>query len=270
MRLPSSSSARKSQRQQESSLSSSSSRGGGVVLRCRARDFLLLGIPLLALQVIYFHNQLLHNNTSIAASSVTTALDHHHIGNWTPLLLTTEEAYTNLVSSTIQNNTTTTTTTSKPKPADGSFNGHPIYYQEAATTTTSSSSQPIYSNLHCVGETNEEPFFHKRISTHMDFTWRTRSCHFEFFCFDTVDKEFVIFLEHNPNNHTTTNDDNDNRDRNPYTKHHEVTQTIWQNVTAQGYKFGVSIGGINQKWTQQGIQRLNWFPQVRHEPPTAF
>merc|ERR1719464_2613059 len=60
------------------------------------------------------------------------------------------------------------------KPADGTFNGYPIYFQREKNVETIP---------HCVGEN-----YHEKKS------WQKKSCEFSnLFCFDTAKKDFVVF-----------------------------------------------------------------------------
>jgi hypothetical protein len=158
--------------------------------------------------------------------------------------------------------------------ADGTFNGYPIYRQHGA-----SSDHPIHSQLHCVGETWHPPQFWKRKSKFLDASWKHRSCHFQFFCYDVDEKKFVIYLDQKDQGSTASEfshlDD--------HTGFWDVSQTYFRNMTQVNphqvpagrnkfhiadvhHPYGVSIGSVNGKWTQLGIPRLQWFPEVRFGP----
>ena len=157
------------------------------------------------------------------------------------------------VTTLLNGNITTATNTHKgpPPTPDGTFNGYPIYYQ-------SNIQDPIYSQMHCVGDTYDDPTYWKRKKKNVDLSWQSRSCHLEFFCYDVDSKEYVVFF--NPEEKSTM------AGIRPET--HDMTQTIFFNKTSstEHHPFGVSLGSINQKWGLSGISELMFFPQVRYEP----
>lgn len=158
--------------------------------------------------------------------------------------------------------------------SDGVFNGYPIYLQHA-----NNNDYPIHSQLHCVGETWHPPHFWKRKKIFQDASWQHRSCHFQFFCYDVDEKEFVIYLnqkEQGESSATLSHLDD-------HTGHWDVSQTYFRNMTRVTprqepagktkfhvaeihHPYGVSIGSINGKWAQMGIPRLQWFPKVKFDP----
>jgi hypothetical protein len=77
--------------------------------------------------------------------------------------------------------------------------------------------------------------------------WIHRSCKFRHFCFDTEEKEFVIYQS--------------NEDA-------QLEQAIGKNTFAYSSSdmdadVAVAIGGINTKWTwSRGVPRLRWFPKI--------
>ncbi|KAG7367073.1 DUF563 domain containing protein [Nitzschia inconspicua] len=112
-----------------------------------------------------------------------------------------------------------------------------------------------------------------------DTSWQHRSCHFQFFCYDVDEKEYVIYLSQKDQDDAGFGlshlDD--------HTGHWDVSQTYFRNMTKvtpneepAGRKkshvadvhhpYGVSIGSINGKWAQMGIPRLKWFPKVIYGP----
>lgn len=110
---------------------------------------------------------------------------------------------------------------------DGYFNGHPIKHKEFE--------KGWHSNVHCIGDN-----FGKD-------AWKYRSCHFQNFCFDMQNQSFVLFtspeqmqLEEAMNHADVTN----------------FKPSFGMNTT-------VSLGGLNQKWTNDGMNKLEWFPQLR-------
>jgi hypothetical protein len=118
--------------------------------------------------------------------------------------------------------------------ADGTFNGYPVYFREKK--------QDIYSLAHCVGENYQE-----------GKAWMHRSCRFSFLCFDTAEKEFVVFQ--NPDE--------------PKLYEHLAARPfldVSQSYMKRGANHSntVSLGGINLKWTarENGYPRLEWFPRI--------
>jgi hypothetical protein len=172
------------------------------------------------------------------------------------------------------NNSFGSRNSNKTSGPDGKFNGYPIYRQHGT-----SSDHPIHSQLHCVGETWHPPRFWKRRRKFLDDSWKLRSCHFQFFCYDVNEKSFVIYLDQKDQTNSASQlsllDD--------HTGFWDVSQTYYRNMTQvtprkepSGRKkfhvadvhhpYGVSIGSINGKWTNVGIPRLQWFPEVRFGP----
>ena len=121
--------------------------------------------------------------------------------------------------------------------ADGTFNGREIHLRE----TTGPQTLP-----HCVGEDYQT-----------GKSWKQKSCKFEFFCFDTAVKEFVVYQP--PSEHLM----NHMLASRPFV---DVSQSYLQ--PGPNRTNSMSLGGINIKWgdTQNGIQRLKWFPEVRMLP----
>jgi len=131
-----------------------------------------------------------------------------------------------------------------PSFADGTFNGFPIQFKERVEPQTLP---------HCVGEDYQE-----------GVSWKEKSCHFEFFCFDTSIKEFVVYQSFGEENiyHLI--------DTRPFV---DVSQSYLQ--PSHNRTNSVSLGGINLKWglKEDGIQRLEWFPEIRQAPsngPLSF
>jgi hypothetical protein len=170
------------------------------------------------------------------------------------------------------------------KKPDGTFNGYPIYKKQ--TIMAAKDMTDVYSQFHCVGETWHPPHYWKRKRLFQDVSWQHRSCHFQFFCYDVSDKEFVLYLNQTvptkeTETTTTTTIINTNL-LNDVSSPYDVSQTYYNNITevmsawrADGrinrtsdryYPYGVSIGSINGRWGSAGIPRLQWFPQVRYGP----
>lgn len=112
----------------------------------------------------------------------------------------------------------------------GTFNGYRIYYKDGAA-------KPIHSSVQCVGHNFQTDL--KRAG------WIHRSCKFRHFCFDTREKEFVLF-------------------RSPQElRMHEATHHREFMEASTSMNTSVAIGGINSKWTwREGVPRLEWFPKV--------
>jgi hypothetical protein len=118
--------------------------------------------------------------------------------------------------------------------ADGKFNGYPIHFKET---------KGVHTLPHCVGENYQE-----------GKSWMHRSCRFDFFCFDTDIKEFVVFESPDDEKLYT------HLEQRPFV---DVSQSYMKKSTNQSNT--VSLGGINLKWTMkdEGIPRLEWFPEIR-------
>ena len=225
-----------------SSSKSKTSDGGG----CRLRAWVFITIPILWLEIIYVHKFLLLLPG----------------GPQDDIHATQPQRYSMIASE-----------------ADGTFNGYPIKYQEITTNHNHNhNNESVYSTMHCVGETNEPPFLHRRSGKRYDMSWSSRSCHFQFFCYDLDTKDFVLYQD--PKEAQTVQElfsygfsssIAGQKQQQQQEFFHEITQTVFLNKTMLEYPFGVSIGSINQKWTHTGINRLNWFPRVRLEQaPSQF
>jgi len=123
------------------------------------------------------------------------------------------------------------------KPADGTFNGHPIFFRK--------DQKDIETISHCVGENYQE-----------ETSWQKKSCEFSnLFCFDTKIKNFVVF---------------DNSLNEEMYKHAEsqpfidISQSFLKKSELK--MNSIALGGINLKWSE-GISRLKWFPEIRTMKP---
>ncbi len=125
----------------------------------------------------------------------------------------------------------------KDPSADGIFNDYPIYFQERSEPRT---------RPHCVGE-DYQP----------ETSWKRKSCHFEFFCFDTSIKEFVVYQS------ISEKKMYDLLDQRPFV---DVSQSYLK--PGHNRSNSMSLGGINLKWglKENGIQNLEWFPEIRQTP----
>lgn len=122
--------------------------------------------------------------------------------------------------------------------ADGTFGGYPIYIKQTSEPLTRS---------HCVGE-DYQP--HQ--------SWKRKSCHFEFICFDTSVKEFVVYQSAEEERIAPL------VDTRPFV---DISQS-YLNPGLNRSNF-MSLGGINLKWGMdkaKGIRRLRWFPEIRKAP----
>jgi len=126
-----------------------------------------------------------------------------------------------------------------PSQVVGTFNNVPISYVPPST------SSPLHSTAHCIGET-----FH-------DTSWVHRSCEYRNICFDTIEKEFVLFRS--PVEASLAGA----LDRHNVAKEGLLTVSSSLNTT-------VSLGGINMKWTWKPTETgaLEWSPIVRNEELT--
>jgi hypothetical protein len=123
--------------------------------------------------------------------------------------------------------------------ADGTFNGYPMYYKEI---------QEAHTVPHCVGENYFD-----------DTAWKQRSCRFSFFCFDTSEKEYVVFQ---------SPDEAHLYDHLASRQFIDVSQSYLKQSKNQSNT--VSLGGINLKWgpLKDGIGRLEWFPIIHTLDPS--
>lgn len=114
---------------------------------------------------------------------------------------------------------------------DGSFNGGPLRYKKAKL-------RDMKTRVHCVGETYKSE------------AWKFRSCRFDnIFCYNTSQHEFVVFSSPEEEN-----------------KAKLYAQREFLHVSDSMYRLNetnaVSIGGINLKWGEKGIERIKWFPKI--------
>ena len=124
------------------------------------------------------------------------------------------------------------------KPADGTFNGYPIWFRKDQKDN-------IETFSHCVGENYQE-----------ETSWQKKSCEFSnLFCFDTATKDYVVFdLDKNEGMY-------DHAENQPFI---DISQSFLKK--SQSKVNSVSLGGINLKWSD-GINRLKWFPEIRIVKP---
>jgi hypothetical protein len=130
----------------------------------------------------------------------------------------------------------------KTKPADGTFNGHPMYLQQG---------QPFHSTVHCVGETH-----------HAETAWMYRSCEFTQLCLDTQTSEFYVI--------ESPNEQQFQQRRVPQS--FVSTELSPTNTTTT--TLALALGGINPRWNgkdfNQGIEKVRWFPKRLSEPPKEY
>ena len=128
---------------------------------------------------------------------------------------------------------------------DGTFNGYPVYLYEPKKTPNE---EKIFSTSHCVGE-NYQPL-----------SWLQRSCHYSFFCYDTVKQNFAVV-------------------RNPLEE--SIMKFLLQRPMmdlSQSYlrlyhhNNTVSMGGVNLKHNMNadGIPRMEWSPIILDQIPDSF
>jgi hypothetical protein len=176
-----------------------------------------------------------------------------------------------------ENSTQSTGTPPRQKPPssttkpDGFLNGYPIYYHDLESSSLKQQQQQqqqqyIWSQMHCIGETFADPVFWKRKRQYQNLNWMSRSCHFQFLCLDTRYNDFVVFFPPIDNSGVPPTKGTPQQ-RQQQQQHHYHSATVYTNSTSNE---GVSIGGVNAKWGNEGIARLQWFPRVSHEPPTRF
>jgi hypothetical protein len=125
--------------------------------------------------------------------------------------------------------------------ADGTFNGYPVYYKEK---------QGVHTAPHCVGENYQK-----------GKAWMHRSCKFNFICFDTSTKDYVVFQSPEEEKIYA------HLEKRPLL---DVSQSYLKQSHNQSNT--VSLGGINLKWTMKkdGVPRLEWFPEIRTADPSSL
>jgi hypothetical protein len=159
--------------------------------------------------------------------------------------------------------------------ADGTFNGYPIYLRQSSTSKVTSST-------HCVGDNFRED------------AWIHRSCQFRHLCFDTMEREFVVFRSTNnigvqgspttkfstseSSSSSTSSSANNNQTRESNTISIQELPSNYDSsllysssslftMSNNMMNAHVSIGGINTKWTwSRGVPRLRWFPRIKSGP----
>ena len=163
----------------------------------------------------------------------------------------------------------------KQQKPDGTFNGYPIYYRrvsklqsqsQSPLQSQSQSQSQSYSSIHCIGQNYRET------------AWIHRSCHFRQFCFDTVERDFVIFqspqdqklqqLLTRSQQYSSFADLSSSLIMTNKGSHIiNSNSTSKTNHFYENHPLAVAIGGINTKWTwSTGVPRLRWFPRVVEGP----
>lgn len=103
----------------------------------------------------------------------------------------------------------------------------------------------LRSRVHCVGETYQP-----------QTAWKDRSCRFDYLCFNTTSRDFVVFESA--------------ADR-ELARH--FGQREFMHVSSSLHRLNesnsVALGGINLKWGKAGIPRLKWFPRIVPVPLRA-
>jgi hypothetical protein len=132
---------------------------------------------------------------------------------------------------------------------DGTFNRAPLRLKTVTIQQSKQQQQQLYSRIHCVGE-----------NYNTETAWQQRSCEFQhLFCFNTSSQRFVVFQsksEHLLSDFLT---------QRQYDMHASSTLIRYKsnnNNTTIPRPQTMSIGGINKKWGDGGIPRLEWFPDI--------
>jgi hypothetical protein len=149
---------------------------------------------------------------------------------------------------------------------DGTFNGAPLRLktvmvefskQERNQQQQQQHHSPLLhsTRIHCVGE-----------NYNAETAWQQRSCEFQhLFCFNTSSQRFVVFQSQSERLLS------DFLTQRVYDMHASSTLIRYKNIHIGGTmpirptvqsEQTMSIGGINQKWGNAGIQRLEWFPDI--------
>lgn len=137
---------------------------------------------------------------------------------------------------------------------DGTFNGAPLRLK---TVNQEQQNQQLYSRIHCVGE-----------NYNTETAWQQRSCEFQhLFCFNTSSQRFVVFQsksEHLLSDFLTQRqyDMHASSTLIRYKRNHVDIMGTNNNNTIPRPPQTMSIGGINKKWGDASIQRLEWFPDI--------
>lgn len=118
-------------------------------------------------------------------------------------------------------------------PADGSFNGIPLFFKHDKTS---------YSSVACVGENYQPDSF------------LYRSCHFRHFCLDVEQQDFVIIQTPQERAWLT---------RHVHRNNSLIGSAIDTNVS-------LTLGGLNPKWGERDFAKLKWFPRVLEEPLEGY
>jgi hypothetical protein len=169
-----------------------------------------------------------------------------------------------LVNASGSQSSTSSYTNNKPSvqgSRDGAFNGYPIYYvdmQAGSSSLNATEQRPRqHSTVHCAGDN----FQH-------DTAWIHRSCQFRRLCFDTNENEYVIFRS-----------PQDVKLQEALAKYKDGCGAIvssstgifgWFSAffssaavrTSPALDESVALGGLNPKWTWDGMNRVKWFPKV--------
>jgi hypothetical protein len=196
-------------------------------------SFASMPMALFAMALILFQVLIFHDGLSVLRSDNSSQQQHRSLAIETPPL-------GQIHLSTARAKTTTATTKHFERvdapPADGTFNGYPVYFRQDV--------KEIETTSHCVGENYQE-----------GKSWMHRSCEFSFFCFDTATKDFVVFQSPEDEKIYV------HVDLNPFL---DVSQSFLKQGSNKTNT--VSLGGINLKWAD-GIHRLEWFPEIRSLRP---
>jgi hypothetical protein len=162
---------------------------------------------------------------------------------------------------------------------DGTFNGAPLRLKTvtiAAAATKQEQEQeqspqqsqqtlPSTTRIHCVGENYN--------AAGGGTAWQQRSCEFQhLFCFNTSSQRFVVFQSQSERllSDFLTQRVYDMHASSTLIRyknsHHQSNNSIVNGMgtvpTTIRSEQTMSIGGINKKWGDAGIQRLEWFPDI--------
>lgn len=153
------------------------------------------------------------------------------------------------------------------KQSDGTFSGYPVYYvsgnaQSLLSRSNGTKSRQHSSGVHCVGENFQS-----------ETAWVHKSCQFRNLCFDTREKEFIIFrstqdVQVDQALWKYRNDDVSTHGNNGIfawlSSLFSAANSLRNRRSSMQAEEAVAIGGINPKWTwgEGGVPRLKWFPKV--------
>ena len=166
-------------------------------------------------------------------------------------------------------------------PADGYFNGYPIYLQRNEQNGDGGSEMnKFHSTVHCVGETHTmHPMNNRLDGKDADKSWMYRSCEFTNICLHASSKEFYLIeskkdVEQFTNQWTSTSDKSGGGIYISTDLRYSSSSTGNSNQYNNNNNLTLALGGINPRWNgtgyDKGINKVKWFPKYLSEPPESY